>query len=202
VLLDCRTLAWEVLPVPAGVAILIADSGVRRRLTDGPLNDRRAECAEALRLLRERRPDLRALRDVDRATLDAADSMPDALQRRALHVVEECERVRRGADLLRERRDAASFGALMRDSHASSRDLYQVSLPELNTLAEAAWTAPGCHGARLVGAGFGGCVVALVDAERAGEVTSSIERAFESRFGRVPRIDRCWIADGAGVVSN
>ena len=88
----------------------------------------------------------------------------------------------------------------MRASHRSSRDLYQVSLPELDTLAEAAWAAPGCHGARLVGAGFGGCVVALVDVERAGEVATAIERAFDQRFGRVPRIDRCSIADGAAVV--
>jgi galactokinase len=206
VLLDCRTLQWERLPLPTEVAVLIADSGVRRRLTDGALNDRRAECAEALRLLRESRPQLRALRDVDRATLDASAHLPDVLRRRVLHVIEECDRVQRGAVLLRgtDRHGgdgkAAAFGALMRDSHQSSRDLYQVSLPELDALAEAAWAAPGCHGAHLVGAGFGGCVVALVEAERAGEVTIAIERAFSARFGRMPRIDRCSTADGAGVV--
>ena len=93
----------------------------------------------------------------------------------------------------------AAFGDLMRDSHRSSRDLYQVSLPELDTLAEAAWAAPGGHGARLVGAGFGGCVVALVDADRAGEVKAAMEGAFHARFDRVPRIDRCAIADGAAL---
>ena len=200
VLLDCRTLEWERLPLPAGVAILIADSGVRRRLTDGPLNDRRSECAEALRLLRERRPDLRALRDVDRATLDAARTPtrcaapPRAPRGRGVRA----RAARRRAAARRAMRPAA-VGALMSDSHRSSRDLYQVSMPELDTLAEAAWAAPGCHGARLVGAGFGGCVVALVDAERAGDVAAAIERAFDRRFARVPRIDRCSIADGAGV---
>jgi len=173
---------------------------VRRRLVDGPLNDRRSECGEALRLLRERGFDLAALRDADAGTLEAAGFLPEALQRRVRHVVEECERVRRGAALLRDGREPAAWGALMSESHRSSRDLYQVSIPELDVLAEAAWSAPGCHGARLVGAGFGGCVAALVDEDRAGEVAATVERAFASRFGHVPQIHRCRIADGAAVV--
>jgi galactokinase len=220
VLLDCRTLDWERLPLPDGAAILVADTGVRRRLAPeatpplsstagGPLNERRAECAAALRELQTRFSDRRlaALRDVSPETVAQAGFLPDALQRRVRHVVEECARVRRGAALLRDaattRRDgagtAAALGALMRDSHRSSRDLYQVSIPELDLLAEAAWAAPGCHGARLVGAGFGGCVVALIAADRAPAVAAAMEHAFAARFGRAPVVHRCSITDGAAI---
>jgi galactokinase len=199
VLLDCRTFEWERLPLPTGVSVLIADTGVRRRLVDGPLNDRRSECLEALRVMRERGCDLTALRDVDRDTLAAAEYLPEPLRRRVRHVVEECERVKRGASLLRDGREAEALGALVSDSHRSSRDNYEVSTPELDVLAEAAWGAPGCHGARLIGAGFGGCVAALVDDDRAGEVASAVERAFAARFGRAPAIHRCHIGDGANV---
>jgi galactokinase len=199
VLLDCRTFGWERLPLPSGVSVMIADTGVRRRLVDGPLNDRRSECVEALRLMCQRGCSLAALRDVTREALGAADYLPDSLHRRVRHVVEECERVRHGASLLRDGCDAAAIGALMSDSHRSSRDNYEVSIPELDVLAEAAWTAPGCHGARLVGAGFGGCIAALVDDDRAGEVAASVERAFAARFGRAPCVHRCRIADGASV---
>jgi galactokinase len=199
VLLDCRTLDWERLPLPAGVSVLVADSGVRRRLVDGPLNDRRGECAAALERLRTSIPGLGALRDVTPAMLERADSLPDALRRRVRHVVEECARVRRGAELLRDGGAAASIGALMSESHRSSRDLYQVSVPELDVLCEAAWAAPGCHGARLVGAGFGGCVAALVDVGQAPAVTTAIERAFTARFGRTPHVFDCRFGDGAAV---
>jgi galactokinase len=199
VLLDCRTFAWERLPLPARLSVLIADTGVRRHLVDGPLNDRRSECVEALRRMRERGCDLGALRDVDRDALAAADYLPDPLRQRVRHVVEECERVRNGASLLRAGGDASALGALMSASHRSSRDLYQVSTPELDLLAEAAWAAPGCHGARLVGAGFGGCVAALVDEDRAAEVSAAVERAFAARYGRSPAIHRCRVADGARV---
>jgi galactokinase len=224
VLLDCRSLEWERLPLPSDVAILVADSGVRRRLAagmvstissasddfgaadgaaDGPLNDRRRECEAALRGLQERFPErgLMALRDVAPATLDEAVFLPEVLRRRVRHVIEECERVRRGAALLRDTADdAGALGRLMRDSHRSSRDLYQVSIPELDALAEAAWAAPGCHGARLVGAGFGGCLVALVDEALAATVAATMVSAFRARFGRAPEIHRCAIDDGAAVM--
>jgi galactokinase len=199
VLLDCRTFEWERLPLPGGITVLVGDSGVRRRLVDGPLNDRKGECAEALRRMREQGCELAALRDVDRDALDAAGYLPDALRRRVRHVVEECERVKRGGSLLRDGRNARALGALVSESHRSSRDLYQVSIPELDVLAEAAWAAPGCHGARLMGAGFGGCVAALVEDERASDVAAAMELAFAARFGRSATIHRCRIADGASV---
>jgi len=200
ILLDCRTLEWQMLELPAGVGVVVADSGVRRRLVDGPLNDRRGECVEALRRIQESTPRIAALRDVTAPLLEAsARTLPPLLARRVRHVVEECARVRHGADLLRGGCDAAALGALMRDSHRSSRDLYQVSLPELDVLAEAAWSAPGCHGARLVGAGFGGCVAALHDDAGGAAVAAAMERAFSARFGRRPPLLHCRFADGASV---
>jgi len=207
--LDCRTLEWERLAMPAGSMVLVADSGVRRRLVEGGLNDRRGECVAALRVLRERHPALTALRDVDRATLEDASYLPETLRRRVRHVVEECERVRHGASLLRAAagastaggtaRTAGAVGELMRASHASSRDLYDASIPELDVLAEAAWSADGCHGARLMGAGFGGCVAAWVEGERAHEVAAAMARAFARRFERIPAISRCRFENGAAL---
>ena len=93
--------------------------------------------------------------------------------------------------------DIKAFGSAMRASHESSRDLYQVSIPELDYLAETAWSVPGCYGARLSGGGFGGCVTALVDEEAIGEVAHRLEQAFEERFGRPCSSYASRFADGA-----
>ena len=109
--------------------------------------------------------------------------------------------MRDGARALR-RGDLAAFGRLMRRSHLSSRDLYEVSIPEIDTLAAAAWSAAGCYGARLTGGGFGGCVTALVDAAAAGEVTGAMVEAFRRQHGEEPAVFTCAVADGAGVLSS
>ena len=120
------------------------------------------------------------------------------LRRRARHVVEECARNRDGAAAVK-RGDLTTLGRLMRRSHLSSRDLYEVSIPELDVLAAAAWASEGCHGARLVGAGFGGCVTALTRASAADSVESALRAAFREAFGREPEIFACDVADGAGI---
>lgn len=204
-LLDCRTLEWERLPLPSGLGVLVADSGVRRRLVDGGINDRRRECQQALERLRSLDGGLRALRDASPELLTRArGSLPETLYRRALHVIEECGRVQRGAALLRQgdgAPDAAdALGGLVVESHRSSRDLYEVSIPELDVLVEVACETAGCYGARLAGAGFGGCVTVLVEAARAGDVAHALERGFGSRFGRNPEILGCRIGNGAEVV--
>ncbi|MDX1383342.1 MAG: galactokinase, partial [Thermoanaerobaculia bacterium] len=200
-LLDCRHLEWELLELPQGVAVLIADSGVRRRLVEGGINDRRQEGTEALQILRGDDPDLVALRDVPQQCLETLETrMRARLARRVRHVVEECARVRRGAELLRDGGDPAALGALMSASHRSSRDLYEVSIDELDVLTEAAWGCAGCFGARLSGAGFGGCVTALVDAAAVDAVAATLVDAFRRRFEREPELLRCHIGDGAEVV--
>ena len=164
-LLDCRSLAYEHVPLrldEAGLSIVIADSAVARELASSAYNDRRRECDEALAELRTRlgRPSLASLRDVsgDEMRSVAVDSVP---MRRARHVVGEIARVREAVDALR-RDDFGRFGELMRASHASLRDDYEVSSPQLDRLVELASAQPYVLGSRLTGAGFGGCTVSLV----------------------------------------
>jgi galactokinase len=198
--LDCRSHEWEAISLPAGIVALVADSGVRRRLLDGGLNDRREECEVAVRQLRENGLPIAALRDIAPEDLSLVDStLAPHLARRARHVVEECARVRLGAALLKSE-SLDELGELMAASHRSSRDLYEVSLPELDILAEAAQSADGCVGARLSGAGFGGCVVALCEADAVMEVGKRVDLAFSEKFGRSPELFHCRLAEAAGVL--
>jgi galactokinase len=160
---DVRSLEWQPLPLPPDTAIVIADSGVRRQLADSAYNRRRADCEEAVRLLREHLPGINSLRDVSIMDFNQHSSgLPEEIRLRAKHVIEEIERVRQ-AGLCLAREDAIGFGRLMNEGHASLRDLFQVSTPELNALVDIAQGLDGCYGARLTGAGFGGCTVNLVD---------------------------------------
>ncbi len=201
IFLDCRSLDFEHLPLPASTNLLVADSGVRRRLADFDYNDRRQECARAVEILSAGLPGIHTLRDVSLSDFELhSHRLPMTLRRRARHAIEECRRVHEGAAALRAG-DLAAFGHLIRQSHLSSRDLYEVSIPEIDLLAAAAWATPGCHGARLVGGGFGGCVVVLAEAAVTGAVRRAMTIAFAEEFGRTPEIFACAIAGGAGVVA-
>jgi galactokinase len=199
ILLDCRDLSHQLIPMPRDLAVLVVDSGVPRGLAESGFNQRRVEGHEALTQLRRHRTDLGSLRDVESAEIDSWGShLPDPLEKRVRHVIGECARVVRCADCLRSG-DIAHVAALIRASHESSRDLYEVSIPELDVLAEAAWSIPGCHGARLSGGGFGGCVTALVDESAADRVSHAMGDAFEARFQRRPSSFVCHMAKGATV---
>jgi galactokinase len=200
ILLDCRTLGYELIPAPGGTAVLVADSGVRRELARSEYNVRRAQCEEALAILQDHLPGIRALRDVSpEAFALHARRLPEVVRRRARHVIEECARVLSGAAALRQG-DLATIGRAIRDSHISCRDLYEISIAELNVLAEAAWAVPGCYGARLTGAGFGGCVIALVDKDAAAAAGEAMRQAYRRDFGRTPDIFACEVAAGAGPI--
>ncbi len=200
-LLDCRTLAWEPLPLPAGVAVVVADTQVRRELGSSEYNVRRAHCEEAVRGLAEVLPGITALRDVSVADFNRhAARLPALVAQRARHVVEECDRTQRAIGLLRAGA-AAAFGQLMNDCHASRRDLYEVSCPERDVTAAAAQRLPGCYGARLTGAGFGGCTVNLVAADAAQAFRSALAAEYEAATGRRPEIYICQAAAGAGVLA-
>jgi galactokinase len=197
-LLDCRTLEVQPVPLPADVAVVVADTGVRRRLAASEYNVRRAQCEQAVRILNEHLPGIRALRDVSLDGLKRLRShLPDVIYRRALHVVTGNMRVLLAAAALR-RGDVFTVGALMKASHASLRDYYEVSSPELDALAEAACEVPGCAGARLTGAGFGGCIVALVAAAAVSEFESHVSAAYEAACDRQPVIYVCRSAGGVG----
>jgi galactokinase len=199
-LIDCRSFDVERAPIPASVRILVLDSAAPRTLAGSAYNVRRAECESALRKLRAMQPGLRALRDVSPALLDsAADRLDDVELRRVRHVVGENGRVLTSVAALRVG-DVARFGQLMLASHSSLRDDYEVSGPELNALVAAAMDTAGVLGARLTGAGFGGCAVALVEAEKAEAAVQVIAERYQRATGRVGAAYICTPSDGVHAV--
>jgi galactokinase len=161
-LLDCRSLETRPVPVPDKAAVVVMDTGARRALAGGAYNDRRTACERVVAELRRTAPGVRALRDVTTGQLEAARPRLDPADfRRASHVVPENRRPVEMAEAL-QRADLARAGRLMNDSHFSLRDLYQVSCDELDLVTAIARAQPSCFGARMTGAGFGGCAVALV----------------------------------------
>jgi len=177
--IDCRSLEAE--PVPFDFPdhrIVLCDTGVKRELASSAYNDRRAQCEEGVAVIRRYRPEVRALRDVTPEMLAAhADEMDETVARRCDFVVRENARVIRAAgDLVR--RDLGSFGRQMFASHAGLRDEYEVSCPELNTLVDAAARTRGVLGARMMGAGFGGCTVNLVSAVRVDAFADEMRRVY------------------------
>ncbi len=201
-LLDCRSLEYRALPLPKDVAIVIADTSVRRSLADSAYNDRRAACEEAVRILKEALPEITALRDVSVDEFNRfANKLPAEVEKRARHVVEEIARTKLAVELL-QKGDMAGFGDLMNDCHASLRDLYEVSIPELDVMARVAQSLEGCYGARLTGAGFGGCVASLVKRDRVEAFAKNLLTGYESGTGRHPEIYICEASDGAGLVED
>jgi galactokinase len=199
VLIDCRSLSVEPVPIPARARILILDSAVPRTLAGSAYNDRRAECESALAALQAAEPGLRALRDVTPELLAAEEArLKDVELRRARHVVSENQRVLDGSVALRAG-DVAAFGRLMCSSHASLRDDYEVSVAELDALVEIAVETAGVYGARLTGAGFGGCAVALVAADRAEHAASTITDQYQRATGRAGTAAICIPSQGTHV---
>ncbi|WP_405113942.1 galactokinase [Micromonospora sp. NBC_01405] len=198
-LIDCRTLDIDPVPIPSDVRILVLHTGVSRTLAASAYNRRRAECESALRTLSSVEPDLKALRDVSPKLLaDEQQRLGDTELRRARHVVTENERVLTAADALRSA-DVDAFGSLMTASHASLRDDYEVSIFELDALVDIALSTPGVLGARMTGAGFGGCAVALVRTERATSAATAITGRYRRATGRAGNAYICSPSDGVHV---
>jgi galactokinase len=199
-LLDCRSLEWKTIPLPEDISIVIADTKVRRKLTSGEYNRRRAACEEAVRLLKEDLPGIQALRDISVEEFNRfAGKLPEEVSKRARHVVEEIERSRQ-AEALLEGGNIRRFGELMNACHSSLRDLYEVSCPELDVMARVAQSLEGCYGARLTGAGFGGCTVNLVARERAQAFSSSLSEGYQAEVGYQPEIYITHASTGAELL--
>jgi galactokinase len=199
-LLDCRSLATADVLIPPGVRIVIINSGVRRSLTTSAYNERRAACERAVAAVRKFAPAVRALRDVDEAMLEKArHDIDDEAFRRAAHVIAENRRPAQFAAALAQGETGAA-GRVMLDSHASLRDLYEVSCPELDLLVELSMGQQGCHGARLTGAGFGGCAIALVDAARVEPFASDVASAYTRRTSLNPQVIIGKPSDGVRVI--
>jgi len=197
-LLDCRSLEADQVPfahADAGLALLVVDTRVSHALADGAYAERRAACEQAARVL-----GVRALRDATQADLDAAhDRLGEVRYQRARHVVSENARVLEVATLLRRGRPDM-VGDALSASHASLRDDYQVSAPELDATVEAA-VAAGALGARMTGAGFGGCALALVPAGAVADVGKAVAAAFADRGFREPAIFAAQPTDGASRIA-
>jgi galactokinase len=195
-LIDCRSLAISPMPLPQGIAVVVLDTATRRGLVDSAYNERRAQCEAAARHF-----GVAALRDVSVAQLAAAQPDLDALTyRRARHVITENERVLQACDAMRAG-DTLALGRLLDASHVSLRDDFQVSSRELDTVVEVAAAHPACLGARMTGAGFGGCAVALVRDEGTQQFVDSTAAAYTARTGLTPRVYVCAATNGAEIVA-
>jgi galactokinase len=197
-LIDCRALTAEAVPLDtARVAVAITDTHVRHELSDSEYNDRRAECEQGVRLLAEHLPGVRQLRDVSTDDFARfADRLPDTVGRRCRHVVTENARTLAAAEALR-RGDLEEVGRLMRRSHESLRDDFEVSCRELDILAETAWALEGVLGSRMTGGGFGGSTVSLVRRDRLAEFERVVTEEYRRRVGFAPTVYVSGAAAGA-----
>jgi galactokinase len=198
--LDCQTLVHARLPLghPAP-AIVVCDSKTSRRLADGMYDQRRAECERVVDAFRDRIPHRGEFRLswISPEQLEADwDALDPVGRRRARHVLSENERVRQGVEALKAG-DVAAFGRLMSASHASSRDDFENSSAALEALMEAAEVAPGFLGGKLSGAGWAGCTVNLVRADRAGDFAEAVRTSYARETGIIPDVHVCRAADGA-----
>jgi galactokinase len=201
-LVDCRSLGYELVPIAAaGMSVVVADTTIKRGLAGSEYNVRRAQCEDGVARLSQMlgRP-LRALRDVSLAEVEEhAGGLPEVIARRVRHVVSENERTLAGVAALRAG-DLVRFGQLMNESHRSLRDHYEVSCSELDALVDAAWQARGVFGARMTGAGFGGCTVALVESGLVQDYVEHVRAAYQASTGLMARFHVCQIVDGAGAI--
>lgn len=193
--LDCRSLDYRLVPIPEDVRIVICNTMVKHKHAGGEYNQRRAECEEGVRLLARSHPEIRALRDATLEQVRRGD-LPPVIARRCEHVIRENARVVEGREAL-EAGDLARFGKLMRESHLSLRDLFEVSSSELDLMVSLAEKMPGCWGARMTGGGFGGCTVNLVKASEATNWAERIAKAYQEETGVHPDVYVCSAADGA-----
>ena len=174
-------LKWEPVPLPESLAIIIADSKVPHSLTESAYNERRTATEEAVRLLQVELPNITALVDVTPADFETHKHLlPASIAQRAQHVVYECDRMNQAIVALKAN-DVERFGELMFATHASLRDLYEVSVPEIDLLVEIARSLPGIYGARITGGGFGGCTVNLVAIEEAETFAAELKKQYDAK---------------------
>ncbi|MGQ9801910.1 MAG: galactokinase [Candidatus Saccharicenans sp.] len=199
--IDCRHLVHEYYPFDRPeLRVVISDTGVRRELASSEYNVRRRQCEEGVRILQKYYPNLKSLRDVGLEMLQEHRAEFDpVVWRRCAYVVRENNRVELACqDLLRH--DFNSFGLRMQESHLGLRDEYEVSSPELNLLVEAASEIPGVLGSRMMGAGFGGCTISLVEVAAVEEFKTRVSAAYHRETGREPAIHVVRIEAGTRIL--
>jgi len=199
-LLDCRSLEWRTVAIPEGLALVVCHTGSPRKLDASEYNVRRAQCEAAVEGIRRIDPSVSSLRDVSPELLATArGGLDPVVARRAEHIIAENERVLATLTAF-EAGDLAGIGRLFAASHASLRDLFEVSSPELDALVEIAGSVPGVVGARMTGAGFGGCTVNLVHTEAVARLRDAVLSYYPSRTGLTPMVMPVLPAAGAGAL--
>jgi galactokinase len=200
-LIDCRTLESRTVPIAPNLRLVIVNSNVRHQHAGGEYNARRAACEEGVRLLRPYLGPIAALRDVTPAELERHRRvLPELVYRRCRHVVTENARVLEAEQALRAG-DFVACGQAMTASHASMRDDFEITCPEVDFLAGLAEAEPGVYGSRMTGGGFGGCTVSLVEADAVERVSRHILERYPAGAGRDADAFICSPSDGAGLVS-
>ena len=196
--LDCRSLAYEQVPIPVGVAVVVMDTSTRRGLVDSAYNERRAQCEEAARFF-----GVKALRDVslERFEEERGKIKDETVMRRARHIITENQRVLNAVAAMRAN-DVHTLGKLFDQSHASLRDDFEVTNEALNQIVAAAQSHPACFGARMTGAGFGGCAVALVDKGKVDEFVSAVRAGYRQKSELEAMMYVCQASEGASLVED
>jgi galactokinase len=199
--LDCRSGEWRTIPLPDDVAIVVCHTGSPRHLGASEYNLRRSQCESAVAAMRRLDPTVESLRDVTPELLaGAADRLSDVDRARAEHVVTENERVGKTVAAL-EAGDLEAVGRLFAESHASLRDRFDVSSPELDAMVAIATSVPGVVAARMTGAGFGGCTVNLVRPDAVARLREAVEDRYPQMTGLRPMVFPVNATDGAGRLS-
>ena len=200
-LLDCRSLEFQFVPIPAGIQLVVCNTMVKHDLATGAYNTRREECEAGVRYFAKWDPAIRALRDVSVELLDQhTPDLPATIGRRCSHVVRENQRTLEAARALTGG-DLSQVGRLMRESHCSLRDLYEVSCKELDLMVEAAEGLPGFCGGRMTGGGFGGCTINLVREENSQDFAKRVSERYQQKTGIAAQVYLCSADDGAGELS-
>lgn len=200
-LLDCRSLDFQLVPIPPAIRLVVCNTMVKHDLATGAYNTRREECEQGTRFFAVKDPTVRALRDVSVEMLERyANDLPPVIRKRCIHVVREN---RRTIDLSHAlaASDWPRVGRLMRESHQSLRDLYEVSCHELDIMVAAAEGLPGFLGGRMTGGGFGGCTINLVRDSEADQFAAKVAELYHEATGIVPQTYLCDAGDGSSEVS-
>jgi galactokinase len=195
--LDCRSLEIQHIPMPPDVAVAVMDTSTRRGLVDSAYNERRRQCEEAARYF-----GVKALRDVSVDGFNKREKGKDLNEfawKRARHIVMENQRVLDAINAMRAG-DIKTMGKLFNESHASLRDDFEVTNEALNQIVESALEQEDCYGARMTGAGFGGCAVALVKKEKAENFAEAVSTAYRQKSGLEASVYVCQASEGASLV--
>ena len=194
-MIDCRSLEARSAPLPPGTVVVILDTGTRRGLVDSQYNQRREQCEAAARHF-----GIPALRDMDSGGFQARQhELSPIIRQRARHVISENRRTLLAHDAM-QAGDAAALGQLMIESHISLRDDFQVSSPALDAIVDCANADDSCYGARMTGAGFGGCAVALARADASQAFVQRVSAAYQAATGHAPTLYITGACAGASTV--